>query len=680
MLWKVICLIFLSLSSSLALGDENDIPLTKPIILMGDSQEHERHGTFTYIAGRTADAASGGVAARSPQQDFYVKYSMIDVIKKHILSRDLNDINAAEFAIHLGDFLDISCQSEWDRFLNVSKDYITDGKMILGVGNHDGFYVGNFAFKDMKKRPDLFKRYIGGSSWRDRCNAGIGANDLDVAQNIMHKGKLVKKIVELLGKYPQEMSQDNCEKNMHCGILKASDSWTLYYKYPAKLDSATVENGDLEKQGDYWKSYLVSEVKLPSVVDSADIRIIILDTSQTSKEIDEITALKDKKSGILRGEIQPDQRNLINKLLSNPCDMASTDCLRILAGHHPLTDYLKGSTGYVDDSRKWIVKKLLETNSSQKNIPKVLNLYISAHTHGGYFKKIKIKIDDKKYIYINELNVGAIIENNPHYRTFMISKSKDSGRYFANSKSYLLVNEYNDSCSPTKNDWKFFKDFADRNVFEPTIMGDPHSVTSVPDLQGYLDKLPYLEQSRLEFLQAFKRLEYAKNKGNQIAIELWNEPGLQTINEKMNEWSANSKDPSAFTDKCRTYKELQNTPQTNYWNEEKYKSIEGVIELLNNMKKVTLDLKGMDSEGKNCGGRDAKSNYYLAHTEARFLSLLQDWFESIDSEAFKINGDINQSDYRIYSARCAATIERQNSKSKYPSDQSVNEQRMDVSP
>ncbi|RJR15858.1 MAG: hypothetical protein C4581_10895 [Nitrospiraceae bacterium] len=615
--------------------------LTAPVLLMGDSQEHERHGTFAWVAGDQVDKFAK-VAARSPQMDFYTKYSMADVVKTYVASSNKGETKAAEaaFAIHLGDFLDISCESEWRRFLLVSEDDIKSGRMVLGVGNHDGFYIGNFSFKTMK-RPWLgFLRLVEAAAWRGRCYAGEGSEYADTEKNIFHKGELVKRLADLLPSVSEEqppIAKDLCPDGMVCGAKKVSTFWTVYYQYPKYMNE---NNGDLDTQQNYWRSYIVSEVCLPQKDSSADVRIILMDPSQSSVTSNSIKAtaleqlfktLKFPDSTtlpIINGHIESDQRKLVEALLASPCsiDGSTKHCLRILAGHHPLSDY--GT-----DSWKWL-KNLITTESKQGK-PRVLNLYISAHTHTGYIKESK---DNDG---INEINVGALIENSPHYRTFWLAQDSDN-RYIVYSEQYNLTDNkrLHDSCPITN--WKYLKEF-----YEPRAQG------------VYNDKFAYLEQSRREFKQAFERLKDAQNSGTPEAVALWNEesaPGskLLSIHAQMLEWSEKT-DASAIRAHC-VYKSRE-YPQTEYWEKSHYQSIESVIHLLDDMEKVTRKW-GEDPHGMDCYGGNAQDGYYLAYTETRFLSLLQDWFEKIDDKAFIIKGRETEAGYRVCSARLAAEQNR----------------------
>ena len=638
--------IFISLTS---LASQNDFQITKPIILMGDSQEHERHGTFTFVAGTLVDKHTK-VAARSPQLDLYAKYSMLDVINRHVKSNNINNLTDGQFAIHLGDFLDISCRSEWRRFMELAKDPISTQKLILGVGNHDGFYVGNYAFDNMESHA-----FVGAQSWRDRCTAGKDTNYIDSDKNILHKGLLVKELVNFSKMLPNAKSNsDTCDpqnSRMLCGNVVVSNDWTIYYQYPADIDNKNVIKEDLSTAGKYWQSYFVSVITLPSAENvHTKVKLILLDTSQAMDPSQSIWASIlskfSNKPEIIKGHVQKDQRVLINNVLSERCPSVD-NCLVIFAGHHPLKDFSS-------DSKKWL-KDLIDIRkvNPKKNLGDILNLYISAHTHDGYV------VD--KGMDIKELNVGALIENNPHYRTFWISQDTVSKRYTVNSLFNSLIDEADKYCSQFQFEYKYIKDFPEQhkvsNAYEASLAQHVEKFFEGIYLNKYvkkffegtyLDKYAYLEQSRISVIQALEQLQLAAKKGNLDAIKVINSKLDDMPKKEMSRWA---KDDSGFK-VCQK----EGSPQAKYWNADTYSSIDKIKSQLELMSSVTqLTKENIASKPMQCGGGNySDSGFYLAYPESYFLSFLQDWLESIDAKSFDIVGQEHKMNYRSCMARFAA--------------------------
>ncbi|CAM9414346.1 metallophosphoesterase [Acinetobacter bereziniae] len=410
--------LFLSLFSIIgnSLAQERYEPVTEPIGLFADTQEHERHGTFTFIAGKTVDKITK-VAARSPQIDFYNKYAIEDILENFPLTK-------GSYFVHLGDMLDISCNTEWKRSFNVFLPAINNGKLVLGLGNHDGFYVGNYAFDTHN---GFSKKYIGPASWRDRCDTGFKkiSEHNDSYKTIMDKSKIIinfQNFITQTGKVLLPIKNSNyCHNDMLCSKANINNHWTSYFQIPRDVTLASSGFGSSGIKN-FWRSYMVSEVKLPMKNENISIKLIILDPSQsdrteqsTQKTIfNQLHLLS--RSNILFGHIQQEQRKLVEHLVTQPCQTKA--CFYILSGHHPLKDY--ESSNY-----EWI-SKLIKSN------PQILPLYLSAHTHKGF-----IKAKNK----INELNIGSFIENDPKFRTIQIFKEINNNNFIVQTNK-IAVKKY----------------------------------------------------------------------------------------------------------------------------------------------------------------------------------------------------------------------------------------------
>ena len=126
--------------------EENLTNMSTPIILIGDSQEHEDFGRPLLDGTRLIDNLVD-VTRRTAQANLNTIEIMNSILKKH---KD-------KPIVHLGDFLDISCHDEFNRAINVLAQH---DKWIVMLGNHDGYYVGNFLKKEVS------------SDWAARCDSG----------------------------------------------------------------------------------------------------------------------------------------------------------------------------------------------------------------------------------------------------------------------------------------------------------------------------------------------------------------------------------------------------------------------------------------------------------------------------------------------------------------------------
>ena len=107
--------------------------LTRPIVALGDTQEHESTGFPLHDNDGAVDSYVE-VAQRPPEQPLFGRR-----ILEWALLADPNTP-----VIHLGDLLDMSCESEMDRMRQVFAT-ARQPKALL-PGNHDGFFMGIFNF------------------------------------------------------------------------------------------------------------------------------------------------------------------------------------------------------------------------------------------------------------------------------------------------------------------------------------------------------------------------------------------------------------------------------------------------------------------------------------------------------------------------------------------------------
>ena len=111
--------------------------LTKPVILLGDTQEHESTGFPLHDNDGAVDEYVE-VAQRPPEQPLFGRR----VLEWALLS------HPEEPVIHMGDLLDVSCESELDRMRKVVP---AAGSRTILPGNHDGLMFGIFNYEVFDK-------------------------------------------------------------------------------------------------------------------------------------------------------------------------------------------------------------------------------------------------------------------------------------------------------------------------------------------------------------------------------------------------------------------------------------------------------------------------------------------------------------------------------------------------
>ena len=111
----------------------NYVALSAPIIMLGDTQEHEATG-FPLQDNDSAIDAYVEVAQRPAEQPLFGRRVLEWVLENH----------AGEPVIHLGDVMDVSCASEGERLARIMAAAKQEGAIL--PGNHDGLMFGIFNY------------------------------------------------------------------------------------------------------------------------------------------------------------------------------------------------------------------------------------------------------------------------------------------------------------------------------------------------------------------------------------------------------------------------------------------------------------------------------------------------------------------------------------------------------
>lgn len=110
------------------------VPLTQPVLLLGDTQEHEATG-YPLLQNDSAVDAYVEVAQRPPEQPLFGRW---------VLEQALRQGTAMPY-IHLGDVMDLSCQSEARRIVQLLVRSPQPGAVL--PGNHDGLMFGIYGYR-----------------------------------------------------------------------------------------------------------------------------------------------------------------------------------------------------------------------------------------------------------------------------------------------------------------------------------------------------------------------------------------------------------------------------------------------------------------------------------------------------------------------------------------------------
>jgi len=434
--------------------------LTTPIMLLGDTQEHEDFGEPTFSGTKWVDTYITDVTRRTAQANL----NEIEILKAILKN------NQEKPVIHMGDFLDVSCHDEFTRAINVLSQH---DKWIVMLGNHDGYYVGNFLKQNISGR------------WAKQCDSGrfyedLKLRDIDKSDNFenaldheiaqyddenktihvrsYNKSTVIERYLSTLFRKNREVNRsvysnyskifdennsfidtnatfkdfnytsvssimDNHEGNRRERVVeyRNSDSNAFIKNIYAYINQCKIKS-DLSSCNPQ-ESFLLQKVSLKE----NEIELILLDTSVYKTPYSDwllspmyhekdlagnkgnLTSDSDKLIGI-------NQLEIVKKWIKHNNKKNITT---IFAGHHPLSK--------VSELQDFFKQDIFE----DKPI-----FYISAHTHQGFWRKHK---GDNKNV--TELNIGSLIDFPVHYRTLQVERIDNSElKVFSKLKDINLFN------------------------------------------------------------------------------------------------------------------------------------------------------------------------------------------------------------------------------------------------
>ena len=241
----------------------NIFPSHVPIILVGDTQEHEATG-FPLLQSDGAVDSYVEVAQRPPEQPLFGRRLLEWAIEHH----------PDEPMIHLGDVIDMSCLSEHRRMQKIFEK--ARQPIALTTGNHDGLLFGIFNY-------DILESYIKGEAmdWQRGCRPGTG---LEGAKNEDGRGPGLSKRNFIAG-YLRRLSTGHLPQE---GLPIPADSGHVTVSWVNPDPQGFIERieADLVDGRDYAQSFILHKFRLPPAP-GAPLRttIVAMDTSQLNVAI-----------------------------------------------------------------------------------------------------------------------------------------------------------------------------------------------------------------------------------------------------------------------------------------------------------------------------------------------------------------------------------------------------------
>jgi hypothetical protein len=357
--------------------DEALIKVTPEIRVVADSQAHEFYGAPTFLQSAVADRVSD-VAIRTSQQRLFGESMLVAALTE---ARRPGEIDTV---LHLGDAMDVSCTSEWRSFGAAMAR--SERAWVLIPGNHDGYFLGNLhPALDAQSTWNLASDSYGSAGWKLRCSA---RNVLLNERPLDRTGFLdlaLDRLRQLPGAAVSICERPNC----------FSVSWESDVKAVAVLSI------DRERP---WRSFMAQRIVVPASAcgrspDScSDLTIVGIDTSQYARQPRFVDW--QKPAGIRAGIDLETQGQLVSSWVND------TSGPVIVAGHHSLLDFQAGH-------RQHLLSILCSSATP---------IYVSAHTHVGYWQRWNCPSNEKQVV---ELNVSSVIDAPASYRTIQLLVDAD---------------------------------------------------------------------------------------------------------------------------------------------------------------------------------------------------------------------------------------------------------------
>lgn len=370
---------------------------------IADNQAHEAFGEPLGIRNSRVDAVVP-VTRRPPAQVLY---------SDETLRAAANRYPSAVPVVHLGDAIDISCRSEWSRFLaamDAAEDGATNERFwMLVVGNHDGFFLGNFD-PEREQRGAFESMSVNRLNWERVCSPldGAMAQQESVEQHRTRPQQRMNK-ADVLKSYLSRLHR-------RYGLGQSPRSWEPggkdYAAYRIAALRSDFGDGMLHVMAEVdeekpWGSYLLQVLEYEK--GTQRYLIVGIDTASYSNRPGgrcSTAICYDNLAGVA-GEFSETQEAALDSLLGNLEPGVIESSVVLVAGHHPARA-LGGLMGK-DGSRKRLAKLLGRLNAT----------YVSAHTHKGGpspARRTDFLTGDFEG---DELNVGSIVDGALHGRILL---------------------------------------------------------------------------------------------------------------------------------------------------------------------------------------------------------------------------------------------------------------------
>lgn len=318
------------------------VALTTPFVAVGDTQEHESTGYPLHDNDSAIDAFVE-VAQRPPEQPLFGRR-----ILEWALEHDPD-----EPFIHLGDVMDLSCQSEAQRMDRIFKG--ARQPVAILPGNHDGLMFGIYGYRLLDAVMDS-----GAKRWNRACRRGAAP---DASEHKTEREALSKR--DFIARYIRTKAGGGRAPGLP--EAPAEGDFRISWRHPDPQAFISAMEVRLLDGYQYADSFIAQRLRLPRAAGAPrGVVIIALDTNQAGALVSTWDTILGRSPGST-GHIHPDQIRAVSDWVSEA--VISGDIV-VFAGHHNWSNLGLPS------------RLLLRNLMSKLRHPLV---YLSAHTHRGFW-------------------------------------------------------------------------------------------------------------------------------------------------------------------------------------------------------------------------------------------------------------------------------------------------------
>ena len=358
------------------------VALTRPVIVLGDTQEHESTGFPMHDNDGAVDEYVE-VAQRPPEQPLFGRR----VLEWALLSHPEDPV------IHMGDLLDVSCESELDRMRKVFQ--VARQPHVILPGNHDGLLFGIFNY-------DVFDNLFSGktSDWDRACRRGRGERSAVVEPRsgaaLTKRGYIVAYLNSLAGGPHSRIP----------GLPMPKSSETTYsWRNADPAGFIEAIEATILSDRSFARSFVAQKLRLPPAAGAPRrVTIIGLDTNQITEFISTLDTVRGISPGHF-GNVLSDQIDAVSPWVE---EARRAGDIVVFAGHHNWNQ-LNLAT------RERVSALMLSVDNPL--------VYVSAHTHRGYWASHRILTRS-----MLELNVNSLSDWPISYRRMSFSWDEAANR------------------------------------------------------------------------------------------------------------------------------------------------------------------------------------------------------------------------------------------------------------